>query len=356
MIRRSLIYLSTKLKSRINSGYIKGVKFLLKRYPKNRLAFTNSSSQKDGYGAQIQRILSVLALSNEFGRDFIFKPISGAEEQITQIPLSEPDKSQELNAVNDWLCSILEPYLSKFERDIRVYNAGSLFSLFAKLVLSYPLAYFLSNKLILEIEDAYPFTNLDPDMYDRLIFQTSDGGPQYISREFISIHIHLRFANFALDSERYLNPNYYFLALNEITSKLLDHGQTFRIYIHSDFDQTSQFSRADELKISTETMAYLANLKLINEDKMPNVEALRLANQTQKRFVDDYKDVYICRGQDLLASITEMIHADYLVLSKSSFAFVAGIMNSSGVIYSPEYWNNLPTRWVQLCDSAFSAP
>ena len=153
-----------------------------------------------------------------------------------------------------------------------------------------------------------------------------------------------------------MNPNYYFLALNEITSKLFAHGQKFRIYIHSDFDQTSQFSRADELKISTETMAYLANLKLIGEDKMPNVEALRLANQTQKRFVDDYKDVYICRGQDLLASITEMIHADYLVLSKSSFAFVAGIMNSSGVIYSPEYWNNLPTRWVQLCDSAFSAP
>ena len=355
MIRRSLIYLSTKLKSRINSGYIKGVKFLLKRYPKNRLAFTNSSSQKDGYGAQIQRILSVLAVSNEYNIRFILQPITFAEDQITQTPLQEFERIRELTGLNNWLRVQLKPWLAIQHGDMKIRKVSNLLGFFLQLLLNFFTSRFQSAYLLLEIEDCYAFTKIDPDIYARLHNPLARTGKITAPNREIEVHVHLRYANFSIGTERFLNPSYYITALTEITSRLLQSNRAYKIYVHADFSETSNDATRFKHQISIETLAYLESLNLLDGGKKPNHNALELALQTQRALVETFDNVNICTDEDFLSAITKMMWADYLVLSKSSFAFVAGLLNTSGHIYTPEYWNNPPSSWVKLRDTDYSS-
>jgi hypothetical protein len=350
MIRRSLIYLSTKLKNQINSGYINGVKFLLKRYPKNRLALTNSANQKDGYGAQIQRILSVVAVSNEFNIKFILRPITFAEDQITQTPLLEFERIRELTELNNWLRVQLNPWLAKQESNMKVRKASNSSGLFFYLLLNFFTSRFLSKGVLLEIENFYQFTSLDPDMYTRLQSQMPLTVKLDKPTRVREIHVHLRYINFAIGTERYLDPNYYLIALKDITSNLVRQGLDYKIFIHSDFSDTANNIETSKHHISMDTITYLNHLNLLNEDQTPNKNVLNLARTTQSFLLQSFDNTSICQDEDLLMALTKMTQADYLVLSKSSFAFITGIFNIAGRIYTPEYWNNAPSNWVKLHD------
>jgi hypothetical protein len=171
----------------------------------------------------------------------------------------------------------------------------------------------------------------------------------------MEVHVHLRYANFSIGTERFLDPRYYITALSEITSNILQSNRAYKIYVHSDFGETINEIGIFKHQISIETLAYLESLNLLDEGKRPNRNALELALQTQRALFEIFDNVNICAEEDLLSSIIKMVNADYLVLSKSSFAFVAGLLNISGIIYTPEYWNNPPSNWVKLRESDYSS-
>lgn len=343
------------MKNQINSGYINGVKFILKRYPKNRLALTNSSNQKDGYGAQIQRILSVLAISNEYNIKFILRPITLTEDQISQTPLPEFERIRELKELNNWLLVQLNPWLANQHGDMKVREVSKLSGFFVQLLLNFFSSRFQSECLLLEIEDCYAFTKIDPDIYARLHIYLPQTENSFNSKNGMEVHVHLRYANFSIGTERFLDPRYYITALSEITSRIAQSHRAYKIYVHSDFGETIDEVGILKHQISIETLAYLKSLNLIDEGKKPNRNVLELALQTQRALVETFDNVHICDEKDFLFSIIKMMHADYLVLSKSSFAFIAGLLNTSGIIYTPEYWNNPPSNWVKLRETDFSS-
>ena len=327
---------------------------LLKRYPKNCLALTNSANQKDGYGAQIQRILSVVAVSNDFNIKFILRPITFAEDQITQTPLPEFERIRELKELNNWLRVQLNPWQANQHDNMKVCKVSELSGFFVQLLLNFFSSRFQSEYLLLEIEDCYAFTKIDPDIYSRLHISLPRTENSFNPKNEMEVHVHLRYANFSIGTERFLDPSYYITALSEITSNILQSNRAYKIYVHSDFGETINEIRMFKHQISIETLAYLESLNLLDEGKKPNRNALELALQTQRALVEIFDNVNICAEEDLLSSITKMVNADYLVLSKSSFAFVAGLLNISGIIYTPEYWNNPPSNWVKLRESDYS--
>jgi hypothetical protein len=297
----------------------------------------------------------VVAVSNEFNIKFILRPITFAEDQITQTPLPEFERIRELKELNYWLRVQLNPWLAKQESNMKVRKASNSSGLFFYLLLKFFTSRFLSKGLLLEIENFYQFTSIDPDMYTRLQslmpLTIKLDKPTRVSE----IHVHLRYANFSIGTERFLDPRYYITALSEITSDILQSNRTYKIYVHSDFGETINEIGMFKHQISIETLAYLESLNLLDEGKKPNRNALELALQTQRALAEIFDNVNICSEEDLLSSIIKMVNADYLVLSKSSFAFVAGLLNISGIIYTPEYWNNPPSNWVKLRESDYSS-
>jgi hypothetical protein len=263
----------------------------------------------------------VVAVSNEFNIKFILRPITFAEDQITQTPLPEFERIRELKELNYWLRVQLNPWLAKQESNMKVRKASNSSGLFFYLLLKFFTSRFLSKGLLLEIENFYQFTSIDPDMYTRLQslmpLTIKLDKPTRVSE----IHVHLRYANFSIGTERFLDPRYYITALSEITSDILQSNRTYKIYVHSDFGETINEIGMFKHQISIETLAYLESLNLLDEGKKPNRNALELALQTQRALAEIFDNVNICSEEDLLTSIIKMVNADYLVLSKSSFAF-----------------------------------
>jgi hypothetical protein len=94
------------------------------------------------------------------------------------------------------------------------------------------------------------------------------------------------------------------------------------------------------------TKSHLFELRLIDSENNPDKKVLDLAFTLLNAIHDRYRNVEFSKSQTPLSSLQSMASADFLVLSKSSFAFVAGILNRKGDIYSPEYWINLPSSWI----------
>ena len=297
----------------------------------------------------------MLAVSNEYNIKFILQPITFAEDQITQTPLPEIERIRELKELNNWLRVQLNPWLSNQYGDIKVRKVSKLSDFFVQLLLNFFTSRFQSEYLLLEIEDCYAFTKINPDIYTRLHISLPRTENIFNPKNEVEVHVHLRYANFSIGTERFLDPSYYITALSKVTSSILQSNRAYKIYVHSDFGEIINEVAMFNHQISIETRAYLESLNLLDEGKKPNHNALELALQTQKILVETFDNVNICAEEDLLSSIIKMMHADYLVLSKSSFAFVAGLLNTSGIIYTPEYWNNPPSNWVKLRETDYSS-
>lgn len=322
-------------------GFIRGAKFLLARYPKNSIFFENLSSQKDGYGAQIQRILSVKSLANSVHQSFTFNPLTEVEDQITQETLSRKAKREEISHFNSWLGDLLDSQEEAINSFYKIIQINSPFELFYQSLRFCLLRKTKSFRIKFILENAYFMTNTNPNLYLSVV--TPMNLTESNSYKMQKIHVHLRFVNFSIGTFRSLNPDYYFKTLDRVTSKLDKAKIDYQIILHSDFN--SPFDDTKNRSITQMTKNHLFEMRLIDSKDMPDKDILEAAFNLLNTIHDRYRNVKFSKSETPLSSLQSMISADFLILSKSSFAFVAGILNRKGEIYSPEYWINLPTSW-----------
>jgi hypothetical protein len=70
-----------------------------------------------------------------------------------------------------------------------------------------------------------------------------------------------------------------------------------------------------------------------------------------KRFSSLGIEPRILRGGDPLSVIQEMANSDILIMSRSSFSYVAGILNASQNVYNPStFWHKPLTNWHIMRD------
>jgi len=341
-IRHFLIYAFSKSKNQITFGFIRGAEFLLSKYPKNSIFFENISAQKDGYGAQIQRIISIKSLANSVQQPFILNPLTEVEDQITQKTLSCEEKNEEISQFNFWLSNFLgsrEESINNFNKTIQINSPFELFYQSLRFSLPFRTKLF---KIKFRLENAYFITNTNPDMYLSVIAPTTYDEDDFNKTK--KIHVHFRFVNFSINTFRSLDSDYYFKTLDGITA-ILDKSKTeYQIILHSDFNVPYDDSK--NRSITQMTKSHLFELRLIDSENNPDKKVLDLAFTLLNAIHDRYRNVEFSKSQTPLSSLQSMASADFLVLSKSSFAFVAGILNRKGDIYSPEYWINLPSSWI----------
>jgi hypothetical protein len=264
------------------------------------------------------------------------------ERQITQDLLSERSQESELMEINKFLVNLLKAPSIRSRADRETFTVSSLSEFFVILIRNLPRKALKGKNILLRIEDAYDFTFIDPNLYSKGSTNREDlQKPRF--EEIVDIQVHLRFVNFAVGTERYLEPSYFYQNLDEITQNLDLQGLPFKITLHSDFGSSQPELSSDG--ITSETLEYLNRSGVIDMRNNINTDIFKAANECKETIKSRYRNVCEDNSNNPLAELIEMANADFLVLSKSSFAFVAGVLNSRGKVISPIYWNRPLKSW-----------
>ena len=272
----------------------------------------------------------------------MLNPLTNVEDQITQNTLSSEAKNEEIAQFNSWLINLLDSRggtIDSFDKTFQINSPFQLFYLSLRFCLLYRIKIF---RVKFRMENAYFATNENPDLYLSVVFPKNSVKENYNKKK--RIHVHFRFVNFSIGTLRSLNSDYYFETLDQVTSKLDEEKTDYQIILHSDF--SVPFDYNVNRPITQLTKNHLSEMQLIDSENMPDKNVLDSALNLLNTIHDRYPNVEFSSSESPLDSLQSMISADFLILSKSSFAFVAGILNRSGEIYSPEYWIKLPNSWI----------
>jgi hypothetical protein len=334
--------LYTRVKDLGAFGLTNAVKLLILSYPSGSITLVNASQQNDGYGAQIQRILSVKALADSLKIEFRFEPLKQVERQLTQDLLQDSAQNLELAKFNKFLTSLLVSSSNEKDPNVSSYFSKTLIQIFLTLLRNFLPSALLKRKFEIRLEDTYRFVQFHSNLYSKLEcnFKAIE---QIDTDNIIRIGVHLRFVNFAVNTERYLDPDYYFRSLDQITQNLEHLGIPYTIRLHSDFKES--LPEPSKTGISGSTFEYLTEIGVTDQDGQVDSDTFKRANQCRNRIISRYGVVIESETEDPLVSLKAMANSNYLILSKSSFAFVGGILNKKGRVISPEYWNRPLASW-----------
>jgi hypothetical protein len=287
----------------------------------------------------------VKALADSLKTEFRFEPLKQVERQLTQDLLQDSAQQLELVMFNEFLSSLLVSSSREKDSNVSSYFVKTLIQIFLTLLRNFLPSVFLKRKFEIRVEDAYRFVQFHSNLYSKLEcnFKAIE---QIDTDNIIRIGVHLRFVNFAVNTERYLDPDYYYRSLDQITQNLRYLGTPYTIRLHSDFKES--LPKPSKAGISGSTFEYLTQIGVTDQNGQVNSDSFKRANECKDLITSKYGAVFDSGTDDPLSSLKAMANSDYLILSKSSFAFVAGILNKNGRVISPEYWNRPLTNWNKL--------
>ncbi len=152
-------------------------------------------------------MLSIKALADSLNVHFKFQPLTHVERQITQRNLQEVEQSLEIANFNGFLVSLLvNPSKENFPIESQNF-AKNLLLLFLILLRNLLPALFRKKISVVSLENAYNFVESDSDLYAKLKYNV-DAIAQRLSENYLVVNVHLRFVNFAVNTERYLDTDY----------------------------------------------------------------------------------------------------------------------------------------------------
>lgn len=294
----------------------------------------DAKNVSDGLGAQIQRQLSIHALSNFLGVSYIPAPI----EQIAIHPL---DSFQTVDEMQAFLVKVNRAF------DLEAPNPSecpithrmaklTIFKLFTLIVLSR-----LATKPIhISTCEVYGIVDFLSDFYSRYLPPRQIGfDHQYSKDEKESICIHFRqgvggqviYPGQKLSRE--LDLEYFINTLSKT-----DHDGK-RIFVLTDAPALSM-----TYKPVTDQAHLWDGTPKFNDGEM-SITGLDLKNVFRSKGFD----VEVVSGGDPLVALFLMINCSTLIMSRSSLSYVAGILNSSATIYYPPgFWHPPMGDWKIL--------
>ena len=279
----------------------------------------------------------------ECNTGFIYNYLTEVEEQVNQPSLDYACKKSEIFGINEWLHTKIKSAENDLNNPFtKVLNVKVASHLWFKIILYILPSLFSKKTFVFVLDDAYVFTTYKPNLY-KLVSDIQGSCKSKVS-EIELIDVHIRFANFAQFTERYLDPNFYYLTLDRVIADLERRGKKYQIRVHSDFNLDLQNANLNNM--TNETLKHYRDLGILNENYLFNLNNLTLAKFTLNQLLTKYNNIEFCNNETALDALKSMVTSDTLILSKSSFAFVAGILNTDGQIYTPEYWNKAPSNWI----------
>lgn len=299
--------------------------------PKIALTYLNTS-KADGVGAQIQRILAIRSLSASLHLGYLHTEINS----LAIHPLDSYQNNEEM-----------EVFLLKLNHEFWMHNSGEnldealcerqtdtlTFSFLFSCVIK---AKFLNKQILIRLVEPYPICEYDPNLYQGILHLLPNFVLPPKTGVIVAVHYRRGVGGFVVQQgerlSREIAGNYFAALVKEIINK--HKGSDLKVVVFTDSPtQDVVYEPLDDQN------HLWVNSPRFNQGKM-YVQGL----DVREVFRDVSADIQVLYGGDPLEVIRRLASADHLILSRSSFGYVAAILNNKGRVYFPSQFWHVPMK------------
>lgn len=301
----------------------------------------------DGAGAQLHRIYGIYCLSRLLGTKYLHSPLNDVYYQGLEAFQNQEKDPAFIDTFNRKFAlpsdrtttaapsSVLLPSLplGPFERALGVRYGGRRkqlspirFSKFGRLVAKWSKA---NDETIVRI--CAPHALMDRYAYGYELCKSISPFKKERPGEAIRIALHVRRGELTfVNSERLIDNRYYVSVAQDVTSALARAQIPFELELHSELLQK-------DAAVSPDDRAFKGRIN----------ELIQLRPER-----DPFADFAVFPGlkryinEPAMTCIERLATADILVTSKSSFSYLAAILNVSGIILYHPFWHCPLNDWI----------
>ena len=314
----------------------------------SKLVISNSNFYKDGTGAQVQRIFSLVAYSNRFNLGFDLNPVDSIEIQHGDGFISENEIVDFLLRLNSKIKDVLnlQNLFSKMElanfRNIELNS--NVFSLFVKI----PILNIISKTFNLQIRvllsDAYPFTSRFPDSYSSV--KKVDLISGFKEDIFLNVQVHLRHSTLSEKSNRHVSPKFFLGWLNYIKETAQNGKLPIRVLVHTDCEISNYDPGLVSSHLTSETEKYWNAIGVTDESGQLDLTTVSLYRDLIAKIEAIFPDYEVVYGLDPVQAWSLMAQSDVILASKSSFSFIGALLSNAAIVVAPELEMECPSDWI----------
>lgn len=342
---RNLLHSKASNLRHLLRNFAGGLKFRLLRVaclilnPKIALTY-DASVKPDGVGAQLQRILAIRSLAKNLNISYLHTPISSVAIHPLDPYQTQEEMKEFLDRLNSKFYMASDQLIEKSE-NFKMERPALTFPLLAGAIIRS----FVKRKMIfISCAEPYSVSEFDLKKFDGI----SEFLPNFAGAENenfkIAIHIRWGVGGMAIQKgekiSRQITLDYYVKLLESILLGVK--GDSISVTIFTDAP-----SKDVEFRIPSGQKDLWENSTSVNGDTM-SVIGLDVENHFSRLGIEPQ----IVRGGDPLWAITEMANSDVLIMSRSSFSYVAGILNEGqGVYYPSSFWHKPLKNWHVMRES-----
>jgi hypothetical protein len=285
----------------------------------------DSHALTDGAGAQLQRILSIYLIAKAYGVKYIHTGIHALSYQGAQQLEANTSDPQQVQRYNQLFTLPSDEHPAQFDAVYSVFDIQESLIRQAKEAKDDPRNILFRIRFAGTMIDSTPSLLLNP-----LPFQWPLRTWETTQQRPLSVAVHIRRGElFVVDSSRML-PNSYYIECMRALQKLLSPVLPFTFHIY-----TEQLT-----KPTTITPTHHGICERIKDSVVVSPDDNHLEEFAE--FKDAVWHINTCPIETLQALST----ADILLASRSSFSYVAGILNRQGIILFHTFWHSLSPRWI----------
>lgn len=298
----------------------------------------NHKKINDGVGAQVQRIISIAGLAKFINAGYLHREIL----DITTHPM---DPFQDAESRNKFISNLNSCVKAKRNSTInyQVTKRTEITRLDILTLLLFGIVSTFSRKTIeLCVSEVYSIVDLRPSIYllHRYFLDVDFSQHNELPSQDRAIYLHYRRGTGGMalfhgqNSPRELSSEYFKQTLMMIMAKSRVEFTDLVVLTDSPLTDTLYEINPDQIYLWEKTPGY--------KDGYLSIEGKDIASD----FSDLSLNVSVVVGGDPLSSLGALQKAEYFVMSKSSFSYVAAILNANGNIYYPrEFWHPKMRRW-----------
>ena len=297
----------------------------------------NADENEDGTGAQIQRILGIYSVSRKYGFNYLHTPV----KNLLIFPL---DSSQDPHEVEKYLKRMNDYFKLPTDDSLQFdkITSRSTISVGYLRRLKLQMHFGKPKKILVRVSNAGLIVDTNPDILRFAVSALIQPSVMNLAAK-VSIILHIRGTvqkDLIIKGEvepRSLPVSYYKDKLRDILA-LIDADLDYEIKVFTDTPKKSLSFEPRPQDIET----WNKSGHSIVDGKI-QVDGLDL----EKDFQDFGSKIEFIYGGDPLNAIIQMSRADYFVMSRSSFSYIAAILNPNGIVYCPpKFWNSPLSNWI----------
>jgi hypothetical protein len=330
-MRLSIAQLKQSVNRKILNFTIKYMPFIY-----NRVTLTNNAtSKKDGTGAQIQRVLAVASLAERLRVPF-------QQSSIIDVAVHPLDPFQDSESYGEFLNKL--NFTFKLESDYQtkvVKKAIEIRDLkLLQLLRISVISHIKREDSLISVENPYKVSDLNPDDYVLTVAKLSNFHQMLgLMHEKTSVAIHYRqgVGNFAVYPGQSISREIEIEYFKERIAKYIPSDKLKEVEVHVYTDSPQQMVKYTPPPEQT----YLWEGTPGFTNGVMEVQPLSFNSSTL-----GVKKVIVHSGGDPVDAILDMATSALLITGRSSLSYIAGLLNSDGIVVSaPQFWHPPLSHW-----------